>query len=76
MHFRVFGRIKKLQLLILGQQRSVNSINKLLFYKFPSVKFIPQTFLLVGKFFNSFSTDTFSVCHISIYLFVSLTVFR
>ena len=44
MHVCVFGRIKKLQILFLGclkksnflgqQQRLLNSINKLLFYKF------------------------------------------
>ena len=73
MHVCIFGEIKKLQILVLGclknlnflgQQRSLNSINKLLFYKFPGVEFIPQSFnfSLVAKFFNLFRPDIFSVC--------------
>ena len=47
-------------------QRSLNSINKLLFDNF--------IIFLVAKFFNSFRPDTLSVC--PAYIFVSLTVFR
>ena len=80
--FGFFGRIKKLQILVLGclkdlnflvQQCSLNSINKLLFYKFPSVEFIPQScnFSLVAKFFNSFRPDLFSVCSSYFFSFLS-----
>ena len=57
----LLGCLKKLNHNFLGQQRLLNSINK------PSTEFISQTsnFPLVAKFFSSFRTDTFWVCHIS-----------
>ena len=69
--FCIFDRIKKQQILFLRclknhnflGQGLLNSINKLPVYKFPSVKTF--RFPFVAKFFNSFGTDTFSVCHIS-----------
>ena len=82
MHVCIFGKIKKLQILVLGclknlnflgQQRSLNCINKLPFYKFPSIEFIPQSFnfSLVAKFFNLFRPDIFSMCSAYLFWFLS-----
>ena len=62
MHVCIFGRIKKLQisfldvsrsLNFLGQHRSLNSINKLLFYKFPVLNLYPK--LLIFPLLLNFS---------------------
>ena len=74
MHFCVFGRIKKLQILFLGclkthnflGQRSLNSINKLLFYKSRVSNLYPTLLIVLLNFsIQSDRTDTFSMCHIS-----------